>query len=522
MPQFNIINSATKEPLERLFEDPKEAGAYANQMTITSGIRHVVKPVKTPDEAPVDDSWQKREKARFASGEYLPLRPMLKALVDAKYPLHFAHVSKKDASAIAFTPDANFGIADRQRRRSIRGYLEDYFPNEDHAALIDEHEEFFLTIDLKFATTADEIADVYMIYDSDIEGVSCSCMRHGYDSEDPFDSEDLFDTPVHPTAPYASPDLAIAYVANDEGYTTARALVWPEKKLYTRTYGAASRLLAALKRKGYRPSAGYYSHYACTSSGNTELLTFEGARLTAIRIRGKDNQFESGHKAFIMPYLDEMGYVEVDPNDPKYFRIAKRGCPAQSTTGYVGIDIPMECHCCKKVEYTQSMASVGVTMSDMGRVATTEFVCGTCFENTYYCYGLGSHVLKSVFGEPVKCTNTRHTYSPKFYELNTAKSDRSGDLVLKTDLREVVTCLEPRTIQNWSAIEAASYAVYNHAEVYSCRRTLYSRELMHEPSFVKLGRDSHYYRGVSALVGRLKIDVAKERLEERRARYAQA
>jgi hypothetical protein len=60
-----------------------------------------------------------------------------------------------------------------------------------------------------------------------------------------------FDSSIHPCRIYAAGDLAVAYmVRKDE--ITARALVWPEKKIYGRIYGDETRLLDLLDTAGYR------------------------------------------------------------------------------------------------------------------------------------------------------------------------------------------------------------------------------------------------------------------------------
>jgi hypothetical protein len=115
---------------------------------------------------------------------------------------------------------------------------------------------------------ADEIENVYRKGPS-----SCMTFRHGgYDGE------------CHPARVYAGPDLAVAYIG-DENEADGRAVVWPDKKIFGRTYGDNARMEAALKLAGYREA----------KSGE-----FDRARL---------QRFE-GREGIVCPYLDMVGQVD--------------------------------------------------------------------------------------------------------------------------------------------------------------------------------------------------------------------
>jgi hypothetical protein len=115
-----------------------------------------------------------------------------------------------------------------------------------------------------------------------------------------------FDCGVHPTRVYAGPDLAVAYIGslND---VSARAVVWPDKKLYTTIYGDTHRMETALGALGY------------AEGSDSDFL---GARLQRIEEDGK----------FVMPYLDMGDFVD-DCGD--YLTITNHGdIGCRETDGY--------------------------------------------------------------------------------------------------------------------------------------------------------------------------------------------
>lgn len=132
--------------------------------------------------------------------------------------------------------------------------------------------------DVFFATTADEIEKVYR------NGPS-SCMSHA--------TSDYSTAGVHPTRAYAGHGLAVAALPNRKvkGKWSQRALVWPEKKVYSTIYGTG-KLEDFLKALGY--TAG----------------SFHGAKMSKLWVEGSD--------AIVMPWLDNQPLV-LDMG--KYLRI---------------------------------------------------------------------------------------------------------------------------------------------------------------------------------------------------------
>jgi hypothetical protein len=118
-------------------------------------------------------------------------------------------------------------------------------------------------VELKFATTPDEIEAVY------INGPH-SCMAHDADG---------FSSPGHPTRVYGAGDLGIAY-GTRRNKIVARTVCWPARKIfYSVIYGDKNAITPALERAGF--SREYSS-------------AFQGARLLRI-------PYENG---FVCPYLD--------------------------------------------------------------------------------------------------------------------------------------------------------------------------------------------------------------------------
>jgi hypothetical protein len=87
----------------------------------------------------------------------------------------------------------------------------------------------------------------------------------------------------HPVSVYAAGDLHLAYLEQQDGEITARALVWPERRKVGRTYGDTTTLLTKLLELGYEKPENYDA--------------IKGARLLKIPYR----------QGYIMPFLDACG-----------------------------------------------------------------------------------------------------------------------------------------------------------------------------------------------------------------------
>lgn len=249
--------------------------------------------------------WQDRERARFASGQYIATpweteppaeyRLHCERIVTRANALgHFLHVCENDNQKIAYTETTEKGIRDIQTVMRPGKYLTKYahlfgISNENIAALTAHYGlKYGGEQPVKFAHTEEEIVSVYT-------NGPRSCMAG---------DEDNYSNRYHPCRVYAAGDLAIAYLERceddgeydeddededeGEGYVgdhsiTARAIVWPEKKIYGRIYGDGIRLGFKLRALGYHPAE--------TSA------EWNGAKLQKVPQKGYPDYFHG-------PYLD--------------------------------------------------------------------------------------------------------------------------------------------------------------------------------------------------------------------------
>jgi hypothetical protein len=329
------LTSELGEPLE--FTNGREAAEAAGKARDDTGRRF--QPRRAAETVAVD--WRARERARFADGTYQPLPVCLtQHWLWADNPQihadHFAHVSTEDGAKIAFTESDERGIADRQTSMTIGRYLTRYFSEHASAETIRTIATLFASeyekLDVRFARTPDEIEHVY------VNGPR-SCMSH---------EGSAFAARVHPARVYGAGDLAIVYLQLADESITARALVWPEHKVYARIYGDECRLERLLVAEGY------------TEGDNHD---FEGAKVLKI-------EYNSG---YVMPYLDVCGGVD---HSGSHFTLARHGdIDCQTTNGVVGDHYATCDHCDDNIEHEDGANSVD-----------GETWCDHCTENhTFYC-----------------------------------------------------------------------------------------------------------------------------------------
>jgi hypothetical protein len=233
--------------------------------------------------------WRNREQERFASGEYLPTPWHEWAYV---HPEHFAHLSLKTPGMIAFTETEEKGFLDRQTVMKPGRYLETYYAGHFSKARVEQ-----LIADcvsdlhtLRFASTADDIERVY-------RNGPTSCMSHSLED---------YESTIHPVQVYGDSDLQVAYVGDMNRRVSGRAIVWPEKKLYSRIYGHECVMERLLKQAGY-------------TSGS-----MRGAKVRAIY--DDDNNL-------VMPYVDGISYGDLQGN---WVVLGKAGNVSTSGTDGIG------------------------------------------------------------------------------------------------------------------------------------------------------------------------------------------
>lgn len=185
-----------------------------------------------------DDRWKARELKRFADGKYKPVIWVGQAWWDNNHNKdHFVHVSLKDQTKIAFTKSDGDGIKDIQTAIKPGKYLTEFF---SHLLTAEQIREYamqqsmpFENKELKFATTPEEIERVYK------PKLGSSCFSGTTKAN-----------------LYGSGDFAVAYIEDESGEITARAVCAPERKIYTYPYGDDTRLERLLEKAGYSQSYG--------------------------------------------------------------------------------------------------------------------------------------------------------------------------------------------------------------------------------------------------------------------------
>lgn len=218
-----------------------------------------------------DVSWQLREELRFANGDYQPV-PWTSIL--APISEHYVHISVDAPELVAFTMNPDKGRQDIQTPIKPARYLHRFYPELADHVVRDLASRLEKSVPLRFATTADEIEQVY------VTGPT-SCM-----SKDEGD----YESSCHPVRVYGGSDLQLAYITNDDGEPIGRALVWPEKKRFGRPYGHERLLEQQLARAGFTRGS------------------LAGARIRRIT-DGNNNDF------VVMPYLDDTRSFDVLDDD---------------------------------------------------------------------------------------------------------------------------------------------------------------------------------------------------------------
>lgn len=279
MPSFEIVELVDGKPR------PFPCGVFPDGTTAASIIQSLSAqyPDKKFQPRPLKDEtrdWKAREQRRFDEQVYVPLGIDLPPIKD-----HFAHKALKTPANVAFTPDASHGKVDKQVSIHINTYLQRFYPKltvEQRRKAVWDYCGEELGNNVLFAKTADEIEWVYL------HGPR-SCMAYDVD---------YYGTTVHPVRAYAGPDLAIAYLKDGER-VTARAVCWPDKKIFGGPYGDRDKLSESLKELGYK-------NYSSSSD-------FDGARLTYIH---QENYYHSDHDEYyegpLCPYLDIAGCVRIE------------------------------------------------------------------------------------------------------------------------------------------------------------------------------------------------------------------
>jgi hypothetical protein len=187
---------------------------------------------------------------------------------------------------VAYTPDVEHGVIDKQIRLTPGRYLERFYAEMFDRETIARYvaDVSANCTDYKIART---VADVRKVYRN---GPS-SCMGGPEHHTGQYWTESGLNGHM-PAEIYAEPgDLAVAYFGSIDS-PSQRSVVWPERKIYVRIYGTGP-LETLLRRDGF--TKGEYD-------GTDVYGSIEGAKVPAISVRG----------GWLMPYVDGCEHATVD------------------------------------------------------------------------------------------------------------------------------------------------------------------------------------------------------------------
>jgi hypothetical protein len=419
---YTLVYANTKEYVKDpngqyyVFQNVKEAMGLVEEITKLTGSK--IHPTKI--NAGDNFNWQKREKERIKSGQYA--RPSYLDRLEIS-ETHFLHLSKEKDGTLAYTKNEISGIMDVQSKISFQGYIEKFvldLPKKTIQSLLEEHESIFSIDNVFFATTPEEIREVYNNYDENISALAGSCMRHNMKH---------FLAPQHPCEVYGAGDLAIAYRKNDKGKTIERALCWPEKKLYSRMYSSTDFLHRALQKRKFKKSA-YYPQ-GCEPMAGARLL----------RITHKEDS-----SIFLIPSIDEPIQV-YDFGD--YLRTSSVSNPTRervaiTTSGWSGV-IRQRRHCpqCQTEVFADRCISVVTNLKPM----QSALWCDNCV----HVYAYTSGVLRRYFSNDIPYTIVENKRIPNtLLDSETVICGHSKKRILSTNARSVVVGLFPLEVEFWS------------------------------------------------------------------------
>lgn len=339
------------------YPDIENAKTYLEAVKMLDpDFAYTIKKVPTSGEQ-LDANWRDREQERFDSGRYKPVPWSEYAHL---WSDHFAHIAESDSRKVAYTESEEKGLRDIQKVITPQAYLERFFsgvltcPAGFTPNLLPHTREAYCdemsgqSADVKFTGlgNADLMERVYVSCREDSKYEVSSCMTY---------KASHFSSFMHPVRVYAlGGELELAYLTDDQGVVSARCLVWPERKVWGRTYGERSNKLT----KGLRALG--YTH------GSPSAL--EGAKFARV----PNDPDDPDCKQFVVPYLDG-NHKFADSPCGKFFIIDEGGpyCGEQQD----GLSYLEEMRYCDRCEESTSSDVYGVG---------NETWCESCYENSAF------------------------------------------------------------------------------------------------------------------------------------------
>lgn len=258
-----------QEALAQKIDSPEKYEELCRRYEINSESTRISTPSWAPYFFASQPWWVHREVLRSRNNLY-DSTTVLETL-NRSFPHHQVHVSREDPTMVAYTPDRESGLRDKQLRISLGRLLLRLYPHAPDtaiASIVSDHEAE-INLQVEFLTDADAIEEAYKTGPQ-------SCM-----------SKPFVGMP-HPSRVYASPGIALA-VLRKNGKVSARCLVYehsPTDKRFIRNWGDNA-LRKKLMRMGYKPG------------------TLVGATLNLIKY---------GDHYMLLPYIDG----NEGPGDSKY------------------------------------------------------------------------------------------------------------------------------------------------------------------------------------------------------------
>lgn len=443
---FQVLDLESAQIVGVNFETGEQAASFARQYFEGTGKKAQVRVM-------VNDDWQKREQLRFESGDYLPIAwHKAQFWLDNQeiHQLHFAHRSKIKDSCLAYTESPEKGSQDRQTRIKAGAYLTKFFGHILDESQINYYARLHAAISgdlestVKIAITADEIEHVY---------------THGPESCMSYSAGD-FEGHCHPVRVYGDSDLQLAYVDRKSDYhnrpIAARALIWPEKKIFGRVYPTPERYSDEARTIA---RAEYSAMITALESLGYTSGRFDGAKIQKI-----ENSNRRG--GFIMPYLDGTQGVDDIGN---YFVITSNGdYSATETSGLVSERSAFTCEHCGDDCSEDDASIVNVSAS-----RSTESWCESCASNhTFLCNG-----YDEIFSENVDSivADDDCYYSLRYATRNLEYCDKTETYIVSESVDQVNTA---NGIEQWCESAISDHAFWcNKNDCYYCSDDFESVEI---------------------------------------------
>lgn len=291
MPYMVVMSEAPKtceaqwEPTGLLFEHGPEAGEWVkaeNFFSKSNGYFRRYRVIQLSEDDP--RAWRQRMHRQLEDGT-LQRVPWYGYYSDCGM---YEHIDPENSTMVRFIVNEVDGLRNKFTRMSPGRFVQKFLDNSPPPKLMDQWcAQMGLDLTVSKLQIARSIKDIVKVY---TEGPH-SCMA--YTVTQP---SCPFQTKIHPAVCYGKSDLGVAYILR-RGEISARALVWPDKKIYGRIYGDQMRLVERFREEDYVE----------------DWNGFKGARIRQIRDK---------HGKLVAPYFDgDLGAV---PDGDKWLLITDR------------------------------------------------------------------------------------------------------------------------------------------------------------------------------------------------------